>query len=395
MLLGEVIELATVIDRFDVASSSLDETHAALASVTRLAGWLEARRLAMVGRIGELSSFPEKHIATATRSSQRDATKTAKRAATLARSPELAASLSDGNVTAGHVDAVTNALGHVDPAARAQLAPAIARLLPVAEHGTPAEFERAIRREVEAAELVDGEERLERQKRAARFRSWTDRETGMWRFAGQLDPENGLTMHALLERMMATLFADKVPEGCPTDPAERNDWLRAQAFIAIMNGQKVASGAPETVIVVDTRDSSIRWDLDVDLPPSAVQRFVDRSNVHFVDVHGDRINFADGNLNLGRTARVANRAQRRAKQAVHPTCVIPGCEVRFALTKLHHIIYWENGGLTDLANLTPVCVHHHTQIHQGTIHVRVGPNGELDITTNDTKNNGPPTNRAA
>jgi hypothetical protein len=192
MLLGEVLELATVIDGFDVASSSLEETNAALASVTRLAGWLEARRLAMVGRISELSSFPEKHIATATRSSQRDATKTAKRAATFARSPELAASLADGNITAGHVDAVSNALGHVDSAARAQLAPAIARLLPVAEHGTPAEFERAIRREVEAAQLVDGEERLERQKRAARFRSWTDRETGMWRFAGQLDPENGL-----------------------------------------------------------------------------------------------------------------------------------------------------------------------------------------------------------
>jgi Domain of unknown function (DUF222) len=395
MLLGEVLELATAIHGFDAAGSSLDETNTALASVTRLAGWLESRRLAMVGRIGELSSFPEKHIATATRTSQRDATKTAKRASTLARSPELAASLADGKVTAGHVDAVTNALGSVDPAERAKLTPAIARLLPVAENGTPAEFERAVRREVETANLVDGEERLTRQKRAARFRSWTDRETGMWRFAGELDPEAGLTFHAHLERMMATLFADKIPDGCPADPGEKNDWLRAQAFIALVNGQKIASGAPETIVVVDTRDGSIRWDLDIDLPASAVQRFVDRSNVHFVDIHGDRINFADGNLNLGRTARIANRAQRRAKQAMHATCVIPGCEVRFAHTRLHHIVWWENGGLTDLANLTPVCIHHHGQIHNGHITMRLAPEGSLHVTINDTMTNGPPNHWAA
>jgi hypothetical protein len=61
------------------------------------------------------------------------------------------------------------------------------------------------------------------------------------------------------------------------------------AFIAIMNGETASAGTPETVVVVDTRDGTIRWDLDIDLPASAVQRFGDRSNVQFVDVHGDRI----------------------------------------------------------------------------------------------------------
>jgi HNH endonuclease len=163
-----------------------------------------------------------------------------------------------------------------------------------------------------------------------------------------------------------------------------------------MNGEAVASGVPETIVVVDNRDGSIRWDLDIDLPASAVQRFVDRSNVHFVDVHGDRINFADGNLNLGRTSRLANRAQRRAKQALHATCAIPGCDARFERTKLHHIIFWEHGGTTDLDNLTPICVPHHSLIHTGALNLRVDANGQLIVTTAEgTMTTGPPGHNAA
>jgi hypothetical protein len=396
MLLGEVLELATDIHGFDPACASLDDSNVALASVTRLAGWLESRRLAIVGRIGETSSFPEQHIAKSSRTSQREATKATKRAATAARSPELSASLAAGNVSGEHVDAVSKALGGLEPGARDAFNDQIGKLVPIAEHATPDEFERVVRKAVEAANLVDGEERLARQKRAARVRSWLNRETGMWHIAGQFDPETGLALHGRIERMMATMFADKTPEGCPTDPEAKNDWLRAQAFIAIMNGETVTTGVPETIVVVDTRDGSIRWDLDIDLPSSAVQRFVDRSNVHFVDIHGDRINFADGNLNLGRTSRLANRAQRRAKQSAHPTCAIPGCDVRFARTKLHHIHRWRDGGLTDLANLTPICVRHHTQIHTGHIVLSVDADGQLIVTTSEgTMTTGPPGHNAA
>jgi hypothetical protein len=400
MLLGEVLELVDSVHAFDVSSASLEDSNVALVQVTRLAGWLESRRLAIVGRIGETSPFPEQHIAKSSRTSQREATKATKRAATAARSPELAASLAAGNVSGEHVDAVSKALGSIEPGARDAFNAELAKLVPIAEHATPDEFERVVRKAVEAANLVDGEERLARQKRAARVRSWLNRETGMWHIAGQFDPETGLALHARLERMMATLFADKIPDGCPTEPEAKNDWLRAQAFIAIMNGSttvgSTASGVPETIVVVDTRDSSIPWDLDIDLPASAVQRFVDRSNVHFVDIHGDRINFADGNLNLGRTSRLANRAQRRAKQSLHATCAIPGCDVKFARTKLHHIHWWRHGGPTDLANLTPICTRHHTQIHTGHIVLHLDTDGKLIVSTSEgTMTTGPPGHNAA
>jgi hypothetical protein len=396
MVLGEVHELVDHVGAFDAACASLEESRTTLADVTRLAGWLESRRLAVVARIGELSSFPEKHVAEGSRTSQRAATKAAKRAETVGRCKPLAEALADGRVSGEHVDAATRAFNQVAPDKREAFAGTLGSLVPVAAHGTPEQFETALRRAIEADDRVDGEDRLVRQRAAARLRTWVDKYTGMWRFSGELDPETGLAIDARLQRMLATMFADCVPEGCPTDPEAKQDWLRAQAFIALVNGETVGAGAPETVVVVDTRDGSVRWDLDVDLPASAVQRFIDRSRLFFVDVHGTVINFADGRLDLGRTSRLANRAQRRAKQALHATCAVPGCNVRFANTKLHHIVFWEHGGLTDLANLTPLCVRHHGLVHAGTLVLAVDAAGNLAVTERTTERaTGPPGTTAA
>ena len=76
--------------------------------------------------------------------------------------------------------------------------------------------------------------------------------------------------------------------------------------------------------------------------------------------------------------------------------MIPGCDVSFERTTLHHIIWWRNGGHTDLANLTPVCSHHHAQIHTGHITLQVGTAGEIIVTTAEgTMTTGPPQPNAA
>ncbi|HSJ91386.1 MAG TPA: HNH endonuclease signature motif containing protein [Ilumatobacter sp.] len=73
---------------------------------------------------------------------------------------------------------------------------------------------------------------------------------------------------------------------------------------------------------------------------------------------------ADGNvLEVGRTQRIANRAQRRALRAMYPTCAFHGCDVPFNHCEIHHIAYFELGGATDLQNLLPVCSRHHHVVH--------------------------------
>jgi hypothetical protein len=393
MDLGEVVELVSRVHGFDATSASLDDCRVTLAEVVRLAGWVESRRLAIVERVGEVSSFPEKHISEAGRTSQRAATAVAKRAATVRACPKLGKSLAAGRVTGEHVDAARRALSQVAPEKREAFAETVGSLVPVAENGTPEQFEQAIRRAIDTDDRVDGEDRLAKQKAAARLRTWVDKITGMYHFHGEYDPENGVGINAKLQRMLATLFADTVPEGCPTDPEAKQDWLRAQAFLALINGETVASGAPETVVVVDTRDGTVTWDLDVDLPAAAVQRFVDRSNVYFVDVHGKVINFAEGRLNLGRTARLANKAQRRAKRALHATCTVHGCNVKYENTRLHHLVWWEHGGMTDLDNLVPVCTRHHGMIHAGKLRLHIDDVG--NIITTETMATGPPEQKSA
>src|SRR5690606_16032626 len=45
-------------------------------------------------------------------------------------------------------------------------------------------------------------------------------------------------------------------------------------------------------------------------------------------------------LDLGRTSRRPNRAQRRALRAMYRTCAAHGCEVPFVRCEVHHIIHW-------------------------------------------------------
>jgi len=68
-------------------------------------------------------------------------------------------------------------------------------------------------------------------------------------------------------------------------------------------------------------------------------------------------------LDLGRKARLATPAQKRALKARYGGCGINGCDACFEYCDIHHIWQWLKGGPTSLANLIPLCSHHHHLIH--------------------------------
>lgn len=69
---------------------------------------------------------------------------------------------------------------------------------------------------------------------------------------------------------------------------------------------------------------------------------------------------------LGRSRRTANRAQRRQLAAMHRTCAHPDCTVAFSACRIHHVKWWwRDLGDTDIANLLPLCEHHHHLVHEG------------------------------
>ncbi|MDA3642358.1 HNH endonuclease signature motif containing protein, partial [Mycobacterium xenopi] len=83
-------------------------------------------------------------------------------------------------------------------------------------------------------------------------------------------------------------------------------------------------------------------------------------------------------LGAGRATRVVGRRLRRALEHRHPTCAVPGCGATRGL-HAHHIVHWEDGGATELANLVLVCPYHHRLHHRGVITI-TGPVNALVVT---------------
>jgi hypothetical protein len=83
-------------------------------------------------------------------------------------------------------------------------------------------------------------------------------------------------------------------------------------------------------------------------------------------------------IGSGRATRQINRRLRRALEHRDRTCAVPGCGATRGL-HAHHIRHWEDGGVTELANLVLVCPHHHRLHHRGIITI-TGSAHHLDVT---------------
>jgi len=385
------------------AAAGRSELEEALRAVGQLQSWLTGAKAALTSRLAAQVSFPEQAIADCTRGSGRDAIKDKERADTLDRAEGLAAALDHAKVTAGHVDEVTRAVKNLEGDQRDELFDRLDDLLDVAAVASVEDWRKRLALEVRSIQRDDGMDRLARQKRAARLRSWIDGE-GMWCISGRFDPVTGVRIAAKLDAAVEALFAEATPETCPTDPVEKQHHLRALAFAAMVDGTTGAGrpGRPEFVVVIDTSRTDgaggpgVDWGLPVEIPTRVLADLAGDADLHAVVVRNGVVLHAPGALDLGRTTRLANRAQRRVLRAMYATCAIPGCRVGFDRCKIHHITWWRNGGTTDLHNLLPVCAQHHTRIHDHGWDLILGPNRELTIRFPDgtIRCTGPP-NRAA
>lgn len=144
------------------------------------------------------------------------------------------------------------------------------------------------------------------------------------------------------------------------------------------------AGGPAEIVIAVRADGNgapqIDWGLPIELPRRVFDDlFHDPSTMVVpVIVRDGVVLHAPGTLDLGRSTRLANRAQRRALRAAHATCGVPGCEVGFDRCKVHHIIWWRHGGPTDLWNLTHR-QSHRLRVSAGAVglHSHSGPHAQL------------------
>ncbi len=409
------------------------ELEVGLRSVSMVRAWLAAAEVDLAAALAGLVSFPEGAIADASRESQSEAARVLDRGRTLGATPKLAGALGAGEVTAAHVDAVTKAAKGLEGAQRAELLRRADGLARFAAGATVAEFRRKIEGEVRSVQTGDGMDRLQRQRRASRVRRWVDGD-GMWCLFGRFDPLTGVRLSARVDAEVEALFAESVPEDCPSDPVAKQEFLAALALTQIFDSGGVAqrAGRPEFVVVIEadsgagagdgTGDAGadgsgagppasgksaggsesaggpwVDWGLPVEVPYRVLVDLFGQADVLTVIMRNGVVLHAPGELNLGRTTRLANRAQRRALRALYRSCGVPGCAVRFDRCKIHHLVWWRHGGRTDLENLLPLCPHHHSMVHAAGWVITLGPNRQLTLTLPDGSihNTGPPARKAA
>ncbi|PIE32504.1 MAG: HNH endonuclease [Ilumatobacter coccineus] len=376
--------------------------------ITKVRSWLAAAEAEFATRMSRLSPTPEHDIADATRGSTRDVTTIRHRATTLGNVQPLADALSDGAVTTGHIDVVTRVSKQLDTdQERSRLFEKASQLTKVAEVSSVEAFHRRLKREAQRIQADDGMDRLERQQRNTRLRTWVDAD-GMWRFDGRFDPVTGVKLDNRLSAAVNTLFAESVPKTCPSDSVNKQHHLRALALARLVcEPDTVGSkpGRPEFIAVINADQPNGRGEpvTDLGIPVEVPYRVLAElagdgdAEVKPIVIRNGLVIHAPGRLDLGRSTRLASPAQRRALRAMYPTCAIPGCEVPFRYTKAHHVTWWRNGGETNLNNLLPVCSHHHTMIHDGGWQIELDKHRALTITLPDGNvlSTGPPGKAAA
>jgi Domain of unknown function (DUF222) len=425
------ISLIAGLTRVEIHSAAQPEIIHALENIRRVRARVDASEVALARRLHELTPLADSGVAKAAQRPNRHGDRVRKRAETTTAIPALADAFDTGEISGEHVDAISKAVTAAPEEIRNELREAITELVPdIVQSGlTPDDIAKRLADKTKQLEADDGIARLERQRRATRLRTWTDKHDGMFHISGTFDSYSGVAIQGRLQAAMAAMFANGIPNLAPTDPAERQDFLRALAFIALTAGipntkptsRETANsddvepdltwapfattgpprfGRPEVIVVVDCThldengQPTVDWGGPISLPFHCLEDLSKHADVYQVSVNNGNIAgspWSENELNLGRTTRLANRAQRRSLQVLYSTCAVPGCCVKYEFTKPHHIKFWRNGGPTDLINLLPLCSHHHDRAHNGWI-FQLGPNRELTITLSNgqTMKTGPP-----
>jgi hypothetical protein len=392
---GEIVDLVT---RIDIGGSAVDGWKEVLAACHRVASWVEGRRLAAVAALSEVPSvFPQQVVADVGRVSLQQGGRVVERAATVTAMPAVGIGLQAGSLTTAHVDVLSGGWRVLDTAGKAALAAQEEVLVRSAGHMSVGEFRRLVNDRVRRLQADDGVDELARQRRNVRMNMWHDRSSHMWHGQFQLDAETGSRLHGRLQRAVETLFHGREPEECPKDPLEKQRFLMAHALVAVCEGT-VGGGGVDLTVAIDLHTllsgvhdgTMLHASSGAELPVAAVRRLACEADIIPVVFGGE-----GEVLDLGRSRRLATRAQRRALRTVFPTCFVPGCDVAFDRCQVHHLRPFELGGRTDLHDLRPVCSAHHHRFHEGRWAV-VWAGFQATITRPDgvTMDAGPPTARA-
>lgn len=367
---------------------TLADARAELIHLKRERAVIDARILAVTAHIDSLATaerpefaISEHELVAHAGMTSREARDTVARTHITDLAPEFASILASGDTTIAHLDAVGRGL-RIAGDDRAAFLAHIPQLAAAATTMSAGDFAVLVRTTAKSVQSDDGLAVFERQQRETYLKTWTDRE-GMTQLRGQFDPVSGAALATLIEQQKERMFHSG-DRDVPVNVApgiEPNDHRRAQALLTLVGhapttGEAVRAPRAEVVVHIDlatligglNERGVCRTAQGAEIPAHTARRLACEAEIIPVVLGGD-----GAPLDVGRSRRLATIHQRRALEAVHPTCAIPDCDVAFHRCQIHHIDYWENGGRTDIDNQVPLCSRHHHAAHEGGWQLRLDP----------------------
>ena len=345
----------------DPAVADRDEIAALVSTVAKMRGWLDAYEVRCVRRTGELAAVGRSEpvgsmFARAGQRSGRDAAKVDDRNMVCEQLESFEDALVDGRIAAGHLDGVAAAMRDLDDVTRAEFTAAAPELLDAAVTESVDTFARHCRelsRHLVASRAASDADELDRQRAASNVKRWVDKVTGMCHTHAELDPIRDAALSSAIDAELARLRCADGNAGTPWNQ------LKANAFVAaVTNGITRRRSAdnptgnttadaddgeaadtihalrvPEITILTDYRtlveglhDHSVCETEDgIPIPVSTLRRLCCDAEIIPVVMGTNGVP-----LDMGRSIRTANRAQRRALRAMYRTCAHPDCTVTFS-----------------------------------------------------------------
>ena len=369
LLAAVLAEAPEVLDR--------EGCHRRLSDVSRLRSVLGAeeirttRRLKVLAHDGHAGP-PESALGSHGGHSGRDASEAADREEIADALPDFEDALSDGDVAAGHLDALAAAVKMLSahPELVDEFRSRETELLAHAAQEKVDVFRSRCRKLAKSliahADVAAGDKELERQRKRSKVRTWTDATTGMFHLHAELDPERGAILDRRLHLELARLRAEDQDTG---DEPTAYMQLKVNALVAA--NSKASDGTrarPELVVHIDS--SWLLGQMDgkglcetvdgIQLPVETVRRMACDCSVLPAVMGGESLI-----KDMGRGARTATPAQRSRLSTMHTTCGHFDCTVGFSKCRIHHVTFWGQLGQTNEDSLLPLCDKHHHLVHEG------------------------------
>lgn len=338
----------------------------------------DARIAAAVERLDDGGPGASAVLRGASRCSQREADRRAKRADGLTKLPEAGAALADGAITAEHADGLLRAVEATSAEAVAD-----SDLLARAKQRPADLLDNEIRTWTRRHQSQESLEARQAKRRAARSGAIFDNDEGMTVLHAEFDPVAGESIKAALRSATDRLFSLDGGRG-EADAVRTTAQRRADALHELLTRTGHADAAPaptgrkapvrNQVLLIAHADGTAEIPGLGPIPVSELDKL--RCTSEFFGLVFSTVGQP---LWHGSGVRLADDNQWRALIARDGGCVI--CDAHPSKCEAHHIVFagpptW---GATDIDNLVLLCSHHHHLLHDMGYRLQRRADGAWDL----------------